>query len=92
METRTKTLTDDLKKAGRDAEMLADETAEVWIAKMKEAGNAAVEGARAAYHTVQEKTVAGAKATDKAIHDRPYIALGVAFGVGLVLGALMNRK
>ncbi len=40
---------------------------------------------------VQEKTMASARATDRAIRDYPYASLGVAFGVGLIFGMLLNR-
>ena len=32
----------------------------------------------------REQIVAAAKATDKAVHEHPYQALGIAFGVGLL--------
>ncbi len=41
---------------------------------------------------LEEKVVAGAKATDKIIRDHPYESLGVAFGVGVLLGVLLARK
>jgi ElaB/YqjD/DUF883 family membrane-anchored ribosome-binding protein len=40
----------------------------------------------------QESTIAGARATDKAIRDYPYSSLGVAFGLGLLIGLLAARK
>jgi ElaB/YqjD/DUF883 family membrane-anchored ribosome-binding protein len=53
---------------------------------------AAMESARATAHKVQEKAVAAAKATDQAIRTHPYESLGVAFGVGLLVGVLVARK
>ena len=53
---------------------------------------AAIEAAQACCQTVQEKTVAGAKATDKVIRDHPYPSIGVAFGVGLLVGWIITRK
>jgi ElaB/YqjD/DUF883 family membrane-anchored ribosome-binding protein len=44
------------------------------------------------YQHAQEKVVAGAKATDKVIREHPYESLGVAFGVGLLIGVLVTRK
>lgn len=49
---------------------------------------AAWENAR---NNIQEKTVAGARVTDRTIRDNPYTALGIAFGLGLLLGVLVNR-
>jgi ElaB/YqjD/DUF883 family membrane-anchored ribosome-binding protein len=41
---------------------------------------------------LQDKTVAGAKATDKVIRDHPYQSIGIAFGVGIAIGMLINRS
>jgi len=43
-------------------------------------------------HHLEEKVVAGAKATDKVIRAHPYESLGVVFGVGLLIGVLVARK
>ena len=40
---------------------------------------------------MQEQTVAAAKATDKAVHEHPYQAIGIAFGVGLLIGVVATR-
>jgi len=54
--------------------------------------SAAIESAKATYRSLEEKTVAGAKATDKVIREHPYESLGVAFGLGLLVGVLVTRK
>ena len=54
--------------------------------------SSAIESAKATYHRMEEKAVAGAKATDKVIRDHPYESLGVAFGLGLLVGVLVTRK
>jgi ElaB/YqjD/DUF883 family membrane-anchored ribosome-binding protein len=41
---------------------------------------------------VKAKAVEGAKATDKLIRENPYQALGIAFGVGALLGFLLSRR
>jgi ElaB/YqjD/DUF883 family membrane-anchored ribosome-binding protein len=41
---------------------------------------------------IQESTTAGARATDQIVRDHPYEAIGVAFGVGVLIGVLINRK
>jgi len=68
-----------------------EETPE-WKAKARVAGTAALDATRAAYQNIQEKTVACSKATDQAIRENPYIALGVAFGVGTLLGLLLTGR
>ena len=41
---------------------------------------------------VVEKTKAAARATDDYVHDNPWKAVGVAAGVGFLLGLLVNRR
>ena len=54
--------------------------------------SSAIDSAKATYRRMEEKAVAGAKATDKVIRDHPYESLGVAFGLGLLVGVLVTRK
>ena len=44
------------------------------------------------YETAKEKTVAGVKATDSAIRERPYHALAIALGAGLLLGLFLGKR
>jgi ElaB/YqjD/DUF883 family membrane-anchored ribosome-binding protein len=48
----------------------------------------ATEKAKEVCKRLQEQTVAAAKATDKAVHEHPYPAIGIAFGVGVLIGVL----
>ncbi len=41
---------------------------------------------------IGESTVAGAKITDRTIREHPYESIGIAFGIGVLLGVLINRK
>jgi len=43
-------------------------------------------------NNIQEKAVNSAKATDRVIRDHPYQTIGIAFGIGVLLGVLINRK
>ena len=52
----------------------------------------ALEAAKATYAKLEDKAVASAKATDKLVREHPYPSLGVAFGIGLLVGVLINRK
>jgi len=49
---------------------------------------AATERAKELCHSLQERTSAAAKATDEAVREHPYQALGIAFGVGVLIGIL----
>ncbi|HLP77775.1 MAG TPA: DUF883 family protein [Candidatus Paceibacterota bacterium] len=94
-EINTDRLVADLKTVTRDAEDLLKTVS-------GERGNgsreirmrlsAAIESAKETYHRLEEKAVAGAKATDKVIRTHPYESLGVALGVGVLLGYLIRRK
>jgi ElaB/YqjD/DUF883 family membrane-anchored ribosome-binding protein len=52
---------------------------------------ATIEKAKDVCETLEQKTVAAAKATDKAVREHPYQALGIAFGVGVLIGVLVAR-
>lgn len=41
---------------------------------------------------VMEKTKAAARATDDFVHDHPWKAVGIAAGIGLVIGLLIGRR
>ena len=91
----TDRLVKDLKTVARDAEELVQATAGEVGEKAKEArwrlANA-LESAKASCAAVQEKAVAGAKATDRAIREHPYQSVGVAFGIGVLIGVLVHRR
>jgi ElaB/YqjD/DUF883 family membrane-anchored ribosome-binding protein len=53
---------------------------------------ATIDSAKATCHRLEEKAVAGAKVADKAIREHPYQAVGIAFGIGLLIGVLATRK
>lgn len=78
-----------------DAQALLAATAHVAEEKVVEARKrliAAIERGKETWNTVQEKAIAGAKATDKVIRDNPYKALGIALGVGAIIGYLLRRR
>jgi ElaB/YqjD/DUF883 family membrane-anchored ribosome-binding protein len=51
-----------------------------------------VDDLKAVIQRAQEKAVERVKAADKVIRDRPYQTIGVAFGIGLLIGFLARRK
>ena len=88
-------LTSDLKTVVQDAEELMNATAGQAGEKVSEARSrlaAALESAKATCQRVEEKTVAAAKATDQTIRAHPYESIGIAFGLGLLVGVLVARK
>ena len=88
-------LTGDLKTVVRDAEELMKATGGQTGEKVSEVRSrlaAAVESAKATCQRLEEKAVAAAKATDHVIREHPYESIGVAFGLGLLIGVLVSRK
>jgi len=94
-EINTDRLVSDLKTVTRDAEELLKTVSGDrgnGANELRMRLSSAIESAKATYHRLEEKAVAGAKATDKAIRSHPYESLGVAFGMGLLVGFLVGRK
>jgi ElaB/YqjD/DUF883 family membrane-anchored ribosome-binding protein len=88
-------LAGDLKLVMRDAEDLLKATAGEAGEKVKEVRSrltAALESAKATCERLQDKTVEAAKATDHVIREHPYESIGIAFGVGLLIGVLVGRR
>lgn len=89
----------DLQTLTRDAEDLLKATSSDASEKAKEARSrvsSALERAKASCAQMQEKSIATAKAAaknaDTVIRNHPYESIGVAFGVGLLLGVVASRK
>jgi ElaB/YqjD/DUF883 family membrane-anchored ribosome-binding protein len=47
---------------------------------------------KAMIQRAEEKAVERAKAADRVIRDHPYQTIGIAFGLGLLIGVLARRK
>ena len=85
----------DLKAVVEDAEELMQATAGQAGDQLKEARSrlsAALESAKATCQGLQEKTKAAAQTTDECIREYPYETIGVAFGLGLLVGVLIGRR
>ena len=85
----------DLSTLADDARALMAATADVAGEKVSEARKrlaAALESGKELYGRVRDKTVEGAKAADEAVREHPYQAIGIAFGVGALLGYLLSRR
>jgi ElaB/YqjD/DUF883 family membrane-anchored ribosome-binding protein len=89
----------DLKTLAHDAEDLLRATAGDLSKKATGARAhlaAALESAKATCSELQEQTIAStraaAKRADAAIRRHPYESIGIAFGIGLLVGVLVRRK
>jgi ElaB/YqjD/DUF883 family membrane-anchored ribosome-binding protein len=94
-EINTDRLVSDLKSVTKDAEELLKTVSGErgnGAQEMRLRLSSAIDSAKATYRRLEEKAVAGAKATDRVIRDHPYESLGIAFGLGLLVGVLVARK
>ena len=90
-----KRLVGDLKTVAKDAEELMKATANhagEKVGELRERLGTALESAKVTAHRLEEKTKEAAKATDRTIREHPYESIGIAFGVGLLIGVLVARK
>jgi ElaB/YqjD/DUF883 family membrane-anchored ribosome-binding protein len=95
IEESTERLLQDLKAVVQDGEELLRAGAQ----ELGERGNAAREKLTAALEIaketrrkLEERAIQSAKAADQFIRDNPYQTIGIAFGVGMVFGIIMNRR
>ena len=95
IEASTERLLQDLQAVVHDGEELlkagAADLSERGMAA-RERLAAALEVAKETRRKLEERAREGAKATDRLIREHPYQSVGVAFGVGMLLGILINRK
>jgi ElaB/YqjD/DUF883 family membrane-anchored ribosome-binding protein len=78
-----------------DARALMAATAEVAGEKVSDARNRlaiAVDNCQEVLGRIRAKALKRAKSADEAVHEHPYEALGIAFGVGTLIGYLVSRR
>ena len=78
-----------------DARALMTATADVAGEKVADARKRvadALESAKEIAGRVREQALDYAKAADEAVHEQPYKAIGIALGVGALLGYLVSRR
>ncbi|HEY0549454.1 MAG TPA: hypothetical protein VGF13_07605 [Verrucomicrobiae bacterium] len=88
-------LAENLHSVTQDAENFVRETGSGLSEKARDARArlaASLAAARAGLTKINEKAIEGAKATDRVIRANPYQSIGVAFGVGVLLGVLVTRS
>jgi ElaB/YqjD/DUF883 family membrane-anchored ribosome-binding protein len=94
-ELNTNKLVTDLKRVVRDSEEFLNATKDSVGAKAQEVRERLTDALDTAKDTclrLEEKALESAKAADRTIRDHPYQSIGVALGVGLLIGALVARK
>ena len=77
-----------------DARELLEATQDIAGAKVAEARRrlaAALEKGKELYVELRETAAEGMKATDRVVRESPYVAVGIAFGAGALLGYWLSR-
>jgi len=95
IEESTEKLLEDLKAVVHDGEELLRATAQDLGERglaARERLAAALEVAKETRRRLQERAVASAQATGRLIREYPYQSIGIAFGVGMLFGILVNRR
>jgi len=95
MDKQIQTTTNDMGTLAKEARALMAATADVAGEKVSEARKrlaAALESGKEIYGRVRDKAVEGAHAADEAVHEHPYQAIGIALGVGALIGYLLARR
>ncbi len=94
MNKQSQAASDDVSTLAEDARELLSATAGVAgdkVSAARERLTAALENGKEIYGQVRDKAVQGAKATDCAVRENPYKSVGIALGVGVVIGFLVAR-
>ena len=95
MNKPTQAIRNDLSQLAEDTHALIGATADATSEKVGEARKrlaAALEHTKEVYDRVRDKAVVGVKTTDAAVHRHPYQAIGIALGVGALIGYLVTRR
>ena len=95
MSKNTQEVRDDVNALAEDARALMAATANVaeeQVVQARQRLAAALERGTRVCGRVRDEAVAQAKATDHALHEHPYQAIGLAFGAGVLLGCLASRR
>lgn len=95
MNKQTQLTRDDTGQLAEDARTLLAATSDGAGEKVREARQrltAALDRGKEIYGQLREKTVAGARATDEAVHKHPYQAIALGVGAGALIGYLGARR
>jgi ElaB/YqjD/DUF883 family membrane-anchored ribosome-binding protein len=95
MDKQRQALSNALGTLAEDARALLAATADVAGEKIAEARKrlaVALESGKETYGRVRDQAVERGKGVDQAVRENPYQAIGIAFGVGVLIGILAARQ
>ncbi len=84
-------LLEDLLVLVSDAEELAKVTGGRIAGKSQAEMSATIERLKDGCRAIQSKAEFGMKQADKLVREHPYSSIGIAFGLGLLIGVLVKR-
>jgi ElaB/YqjD/DUF883 family membrane-anchored ribosome-binding protein len=85
-------LAEDVTALVQDAEALVQASGSQLSEASKVELESALERVKTRGERIRQQAMAGARATDRVIRQYPYQSLGVVFGLGLLLGALLKSR
>lgn len=95
MNKEAQTIRRDLGRLAEDARALMTATADVageQVSGARQRLAAALESSKEFYGRVRDKTVEQARAADEVVRQHPYQAMGIALGLGVLVGVLVARR
>lgn len=95
MSKETHAISNHLGTLAEEARALVAATADVAGDKIAEARSrlaSALERSKEIVGQARDKALEGVKAADEAVRENPYQAIGIALGVGALLGYLVSRR
>jgi len=92
----------DIQEISNDMGALADSARDLMTATADMAGDKAgetrkrlaraLESSKKLYDRVHDRAVAGVRSAGRAVHEHPYPVIGLALGLGAVIGYLLTRR
>lgn len=95
MSKETQAISNDIRQLAEDARALVVATADDAKGKAGEARQhlaTALDSSKALCGRVRDQAIKGAKMADATMRKHPYQAIGIAFGIGAILGDLLARR
>jgi ElaB/YqjD/DUF883 family membrane-anchored ribosome-binding protein len=95
MDKQRQVINNDLSTLAEDARALMAATADVAGDKVADARKrvaAALDTGKEVYGRARDRAIEGAKAADREVRNHPYESIGIAFGIGALIGFLVGRK
>jgi ElaB/YqjD/DUF883 family membrane-anchored ribosome-binding protein len=95
MNKHTQAIRNDLGTLAEDARDLVAATADIAEEKVSAARKrlaAALDGGKEIYGRARDRAADGVRAADEAVREHPYESIGIAFGVGALVGCLVALR